>query len=693
MYANKVAAPVSMGILMLLAGGCATSKHAQSINQTESSLLMPPIPMPEVSNSISTSEISNEIETTKPHPLAIAGKSKPRRDVRYRGVFDPAVFRLTGVDGRSDRMILEYEADAAGYFIVYGGDTLNTLTNVVEVSIGRDDYVLAFDRGINRPANRIGFYRVMRIPLSNPADIDGDGVDDVYEILKGLSPTNQGDIPPLGFLSEYRDALALRPASGWPISITTNTYAGVGITYTLATNIVPQPPDIGNVMLQIQPDSGSIPTTPIANYPLTTTGIKADPDDGGEADPDDGGEIASVTNRYTNSTPTTSAGLGDITFSPQPLLEQGASAPVSNNYTSGISSVVAGSTRIDSSLLSPPTLPGLDFKTPTNTTTPELNMTNTIIQPVTGYVVPVLPPLDVAVGPSDFPCTMPTNCPPGDGDQDGIPDAWEGKLAAKFAPQVRLPPSSEDWTRPASVDWYLVVSTMRFNHSGCSDCQVMFNGTITQDALSKQFHKGKDFLCSHSAGNNSSAVSDKFFLQPINDSYHAGAPANLWKVYAHIFRRNNGYAIQYWFFYAYNDSIGSANHEADWEHITVSTDANGNFVSAWYAQHEGGTTYNSGQITFINGTHPVVYSADGSHASYPKAGNYDIPWVPGLDDHCYENGPVWNTWENFVNVGEKEYPLNGQSFIKYAGRWGEIGETSITTGPLGPSFQAAWNNL
>jgi hypothetical protein len=45
-----------------------------------------------------------------------------------------------------------------------------------------------------------------------------------------------------------------------------------------------------------------------------------------------------------------------------------------------------------------------------------------------------------------------------------------------------------------------------------------------------------------------------------------------------------------------------------------------------------------------------------------------------------------------VNVGEKGAPRNGQLFIAYGGRWGEVGELEETSGPQGPSFQGSWNN-
>jgi hypothetical protein len=285
-----------------------------------------------------------------------------------------------------------------------------------------------------------------------------------------------------------------------------------------------------------------------------------------------------------------------------------------------------------------------------------------------------------------------------DNDRDGLADRLENELALKFAPEVRLPPDSKDWTRPANVDWFLSRATMRFEHNNCSDHQVLPRGTVTQANVAQQKHprsKGPaDFSrCQHTDNQDYSNKDIGFFLQLTNED-HKGAPSSQWRTYAHVKRSKlipAGIDIQYWFFYAYNDWIGAMNHEGDWEHMTVTILPDGNFHSAWYAQHNDGQRYMPGQLAFVNGTHPVVYSADGSHASYPTAGKHFISGTVVFEDYTYNGGPQWRTWDNLINVGEKSYPLNGQTFIQYSGRWGEIGQTKHTSGPTGPAFQDAWN--
>src|SRR5207248_2890580 len=81
-------------------------------------------------------------------------------------------------------------------------------------------------------------------------------------------------------------------------------------------------------------------------------------------------------------------------------------------------------------------------------------------------------------------------------------------------------------------------------------------------------------------------------------------------------------ALQYWFFYYFNNF--NDKHEADWEGVQLLFDAgsarqalHAEPVEAGYAQHEGGeqADWDSGKLEKV-GSHPIVYSAAGSHASY-----------------------------------------------------------------------------
>jgi len=82
-------------------------------------------------------------------------------------------------------------------------------------------------------------------------------------------------------------------------------------------------------------------------------------------------------------------------------------------------------------------------------------------------------------------------------------------------------------------------------------------------------------------------------------------------------------ALQYWLFYVYND--WNNLHEGDWEMIQLLFDANDAHqalarppTSVGYSQHEGAeqAAWDSPKLERVDGTHPVVYQAAGSHANF-----------------------------------------------------------------------------
>ena len=300
-----------------------------------------------------------------------------------------------------------------------------------------------------------------------------------------------------------------------------------------------------------------------------------------------------------------------------------------------------------------------------------------------------------------------------DADHDGIADDLEHYLIAQFAPELRLAPDAIDWTRPANVDWYLPKVHMRFDHPNCADHQVLAIGAITFDNIGRQTHatsSGIEPFCSHTStvlpsGRVAAPFTQHkdFFLQPEDDNLvHPGIPPARkaeWRVYAHVRassyvrpsdHRAAAYDVQIWSFYAYNDSVGGVNHEADWEHVTISVTSDLDFVSAYYSAHSAGGRFDDpAKLVWTGRTHPVGYSADGSHAVYESAGEHPSA-VPGFPDHAYDGGPTWQTWTNFANLSERGAILDGQAWASYDGRWGEVGTIEDTSGPVGPMYSGRW---
>src|SRR6516164_7907102 len=82
-------------------------------------------------------------------------------------------------------------------------------------------------------------------------------------------------------------------------------------------------------------------------------------------------------------------------------------------------------------------------------------------------------------------------------------------------------------------------------------------------------------------------------------------------------------ALQYWMFYVFND--WNNLHEGDWEMIqldfhaaTAAQALHTTPVEVGYSQHTGAerASWGDSKLQIVDGTHPVVYPANGSHAGF-----------------------------------------------------------------------------
>jgi hypothetical protein len=121
-------------------------------------------------------------------------------------------------------------------------------------------------------------------------------------------------------------------------------------------------------------------------------------------------------------------------------------------------------------------------------------------------------------------------------------------------------------------------------------------------------------------------------------------------------------------------------HEGDWERVTVYLDQADPGVSppisvAFY-RHSTNTFRKWASVEKDGKTHPVAYSAIGSHASLPSA---DFGFIDVGD----EDGPRWRTWDDLASIV-------GQPWYGFGGAWGRVGRVRDSTGPLGPG--AHWKH-
>lgn len=87
-------------------------------------------------------------------------------------------------------------------------------------------------------------------------------------------------------------------------------------------------------------------------------------------------------------------------------------------------------------------------------------------------------------------------------------------------------------------------------------------------------------------------------------------------VYARYVSGDSGRALQYLYFYTYNDFRN--NHEGDWEIAAIELDENDQPVQVGYSSHHSGflRAWSEVQTDEPGGDRPLLYVARGSHAGY-----------------------------------------------------------------------------
>src|SRR5436190_8684094 len=73
----------------------------------------------------------------------------------------------------------QFSADAASYYILYSGTIVTNVSQPIAMALGTSGSLSLQDAS---PQTAAQFYRVARIPLTQPLDSDGDGIDDVFEL-------------------------------------------------------------------------------------------------------------------------------------------------------------------------------------------------------------------------------------------------------------------------------------------------------------------------------------------------------------------------------------------------------------------------------------------------------------------------------------------------------------------------------
>lgn len=157
------------------------------------------------------------------------------------------------------------------------------------------------------------------------------------------------------------------------------------------------------------------------------------------------------------------------------------------------------------------------------------------------------------------------------------------------------------------------------------------------------------------------------------------------RVHGHIAEEDGERWLQYWFFYYYNDKafLGVGLHEGDWEMVQLRLTASDEPVEMTFAQHTHGQRCAWSDVE-KDDSHPIVYVARGSQASYPSPGLHDAPLVKDRAD-----GLGADVLPAVVVIAS-----DSPGWVAWPGRWGstKAGTFLESDSPRGPAFHKQWKH-
>jgi hypothetical protein len=273
------------------------------------------------------------------------------------------------------------------------------------------------------------------------------------------------------------------------------------------------------------------------------------------------------------------------------------------------------------------------------------------------------------------------------------------EVVLRYAPLVRLHPDEQAFPGVPLRDFVAKSSLFWWHAYGCGSCRDLVAGGGRVDVrrlgvLGESTYRWQaystDPVRSFSAtqytrplGTESDRLGlstlEGFFLDLPDTAVARGGQSDLAQDQV-FWQYVPGRFVAYWFFYPYNDGLLGFNHEGDWEHVTVRLDAAGEASALAFFRHGSSCmSIRAWGDVLKSGTHPVVFSARGTHGSYERAGRFSTRCATWLDTHDQTGyGKAWLTWTTLA-------PASQQPWYGFGGAWGEVGYFADTTGPLGPS--------
>jgi hypothetical protein len=168
--------------------------------------------------------------------------------------------------------------------------------------------------------------------------------------------------------------------------------------------------------------------------------------------------------------------------------------------------------------------------------------------------------------------------------------------------------------------------------------------------------------------------------------------------YAHIAREpgHSGFALQYWFFWYFNQF--NDLHESDWEGMQLAFEADSREKALAEGpsevivfQHSGGerADWDDSKVQ-KDGSHPIVFPAAGSHATFYGSAVWVENGEHGSGLGCDDTSEPLREQRLRPVLLPDQAPESGRfGWLSYEGHWGQR-EKGYNTGPTGPRTKTQW---
>jgi hypothetical protein len=277
------------------------------------------------------------------------------------------------------------------------------------------------------------------------------------------------------------------------------------------------------------------------------------------------------------------------------------------------------------------------------------------------------------------------------------PESAAEELAEKYVPITELreetnPPcdTAQEQYQPTSVDTVLGNPSVLLQHAAEGGPLTTVRRAPTAEQIAGLKQGWYLNLEGRALGNT--CVYAKDFKKLIEEGK---APA---VTYAHIAHEKGhaGFALQYWFFWYFNQF--NDLHEGDWEGMQITFEAAAPAAALHEEpseiilfQHAGGERahWEDSKVQ-KEGTHPVVYPAAGSHATFYDSAVYVENGQHGSGLGCDNTtGPLRELKLRPILMPSGIVSKGPFAWTSYDGRWGER-EKGFNNGPTGPQTKTQW---